>query len=95
MLINKVKVEEEWKCQEKEGIIMHTWDLNQNSISTNIVHKNPTSIILDKRCPPPTRFIKFNFDGVSRGNSGMIIFGDLIQNERGEMVWIYAGSLGA
>jgi len=36
-----------------------------------------------------------NFYGASKGNPGLVGFGGAIcSNERGEIEWIYAGSLG-
>jgi ribonuclease HI len=35
-----------------------------------------------------------NFYGASKGNPGLVGFGGAICNERGEIEWIYAGSLG-
>jgi len=44
--------------------------------------------------PPPTDFIKLNFDGASKGNPRSASFGAVLRNEEGKILYYAAGYLG-
>jgi hypothetical protein len=44
--------------------------------------------------PPPSGFIKINFDGASRGNPGPAGFVSVLRNHVGEIIHLVAGFLG-
>jgi ribonuclease HI len=44
--------------------------------------------------PPPTGFIKINFDGASKGNPGPAGFGAILRNSNGEILYLVAGFMG-
>jgi ribonuclease HI len=44
--------------------------------------------------PPPAGSLKLNFDGASKGNPGMTGMGGVIRDSDGNIIWLYAGSLG-
>lgn len=44
--------------------------------------------------PPDKDILKLNYDGVAKGNPGVASFGEVFKNSKGEIIWLYAGSLG-
>ena len=44
--------------------------------------------------PPPTGFIKINFDGASKGNLGPAGYGVVIRSSKGEILALAVGYLG-
>jgi hypothetical protein len=44
--------------------------------------------------PPPTSFIKLNFDGATKGNLGVAGAGGVIRDSGGTILRLYAGSIG-
>jgi ribonuclease HI len=44
--------------------------------------------------PPPRGSLKLNFDGASKGIPGRTRMGGLIRDSEGNIIWLYAGSLG-
>jgi ribonuclease HI len=52
-------------------------------------HSSPTTW-----SPPPTDFIKINFDGASKGNPGPVGYGATLRNSNGEILCLVAGYLG-
>jgi ribonuclease HI len=44
--------------------------------------------------PPPTGFIKLNFDGASKGNPGLAGAGGVIRDSGGIIIRLYVGSIG-
>ncbi|XP_059076287.1 uncharacterized protein LOC131073118 [Cryptomeria japonica] len=59
-------------------------------------------IIADKRkkrsevvweCPPLS-WVKLNFDGASKGNSGRARYGAIVRDDRGDLLWCVSGFLG-
>jgi probable phosphoglycerate mutase len=52
-------------------------------------HRSPTIWT-----PPPTDFIKINFDGASKGNLGPASYGATLKNSNGEILCLIVGFLG-
>jgi ribonuclease HI len=44
--------------------------------------------------PPPTGFLKLNFDGATKGNPGVAGAGGVIRDSGGTIIRLYAGSIG-
>jgi hypothetical protein len=44
--------------------------------------------------PPPAGFLKLNFDGVEKGNPVMTRMGGVIRDSGGNIIWLYARSMG-
>jgi hypothetical protein len=44
--------------------------------------------------PPPVGSLKMNFDRASKGNPGRIVMGGEIRDSKGNIIWLYVGSLG-
>ena len=44
--------------------------------------------------PPPEGFLKYNIDGVSKGNSGMASLGGVLRDENGSIISLFYGHLG-
>jgi hypothetical protein len=44
--------------------------------------------------PPPTGFLKLNFDGATKGNPGMTRMGGVIRDSGGNIIRLFAGSMG-
>jgi ribonuclease HI len=44
--------------------------------------------------PPPAGFLKLNFDGAAKGNPGMTGMGGVIRDSGGNIIRLYAGSMG-
>ena len=49
---------------------------------------------MDSWIPPPSSFVKLNFDDASKGNPGPAGAGGVFRNERGEILHIYTLNLG-
>jgi ribonuclease HI len=56
--------------------------------------KNQTLQSPDRWSPPPSSFIKLNFDGASKGNPGPAGEGGVFRNSQGEILHIYTINLG-
>jgi ribonuclease HI len=74
-------------------IILQNWHLSladtPPSAVANCSTSSPTTWT-----PPPTGFIKINFDGASKGNPGPAGFGAILRNSNGEILHLVAGYLG-
>lgn len=57
-------------------------------------HQQQQSTNVNTWIPPPTGFLKINFDGASRGNLGLAGIGGVLRDNRGEIQHIYSQSLG-
>jgi hypothetical protein len=44
--------------------------------------------------PPPVGSLKINFDGASKGNPKWTGMGGVIRDSKGNIIWLYVGSLG-
>lgn len=44
--------------------------------------------------PPDKHILKLNYDGSAKGNLGVAGFGGVFKNSKGEIIWLYTGSLG-
>jgi len=40
------------------------------------------------------KFIKINFDGASKGNVGLVSFGEILRNSNGEILHLVVGFMG-
>ena len=56
--------------------------------------KNPTLQSPNRWSPPPSSFIKLNFDGASKGNPGHAGGGGVFWNSQGEIIQLYTINLG-
>jgi hypothetical protein len=84
----------DWTGPEQEASILKTFDLQLSNAFQKPTRKSPSSTIPDRWEPPPVGFIKLNFDGASKGNLGSVGLGGAFQNDKGELLRIYVGSLG-
>jgi hypothetical protein len=82
------------KCSPGEQAILHNWHLSlaDNPTSTADISRlnSPTTWT-----PPPIGFIKNNFDGASKGNSGPASFRAVLRNSNGEIIHLTTGFLGS
>ena len=80
-------------CNREEAHIFHSWALRLNDSGTL---RPPKSHFSSPTLwtPPPPGFIKINFDGASKGNSGPAGYGAVIRNSTGEILTLTAGYLG-
>ncbi|GLJ53797.1 hypothetical protein SUGI_1148150 [Cryptomeria japonica] len=72
-------MEEEWNLEEVVGFISPCKKVDKK----DVVWK-----------PPPTGWVKLNFDGASKGNLGRARFGALIRNDCGRIICSVAGPYG-
>jgi hypothetical protein len=81
------------ECNREELCTLQRWQLRLNDSLAIRAPKNqnpsPTTWT-----PPPTGFIKINFDGASKGNPGPAGHGAVIRNSKGEILTLTAGYLG-
>jgi hypothetical protein len=78
---------------KKEECILQAWNLDfQNQVTTIAVRHLQCSPRFWS--PPPTGFIKINFDGASKGNPGPVGFGGIIENSEGEILNLTTSYLG-
>lgn len=84
---------EDLNCNPEEQSILHSWQPNLTNQLTikapKRQHSSPTIWT-----PPPTDFIKINFEGASKGNSGLAGYGATLRNSNGEILCLVAGYLG-
>jgi hypothetical protein len=77
----------------QEQTIKDAWNLTiRLSVINEIMNQTPQSP--DLWNPPPTSFIKLNFDGASKGNPGPVGGRGVFMNDRGEILYIYTLNLG-
>jgi hypothetical protein len=78
---------------KKEECILQAWNLDfQNQATIIVVRHLQCSPRLWS--PPPTGFIKINFNGASKGNLGPTRFGVVLRNSEGEILYLTTGYLG-
>lgn len=84
---------EDLKCTPKEQCIFQNQQLGLTNLfavtAPNRQYNGPIT-----QSPPPTGFIKINFDGASKGNPGPAGFGATLKNSNGEILCLVVGYLG-
>jgi hypothetical protein len=98
MLIKETVRSKNWQpkdkeCNQEEQCTLQRWQLR---LINQLVIKAPKSQNISPTTwtPPPTGFIKINFDGASKGNPGPAGYGAVIRNSKGEILILAAGYLG-
>jgi hypothetical protein len=84
---------EDLNCNPEEQSILQSWQpslINQLTIKAPKRQNSSPTIWT----PPPTDFIKINFDGASKGNPGPAGYGATLRNSRGEILCLVVGYLG-
>ena len=75
--------EEDLKCNSQEQHIWNNCNLTISISATSM--NNPQSIHSPTLwTTPPASFIKFNFDGASKGNPGLVGGGGMFRNDSGK-----------
>jgi ribonuclease HI/exonuclease III len=83
----------DWQCNNAEKPVLQNWQSSLRNHLTARCHKRqPTSP--NTWTPPPTHYIKINFDGASRGNPGSAGYGAVIRDSCGAILSLDAGYIG-
>jgi hypothetical protein len=83
---------EDLNCNPEEHCILQCWQpilINQLEPRTHKLQLTSPTIWT----PPLANFIKINFDGASKGNSGPARYGAVLRNSNGKILCLVAGFL--
>jgi ribonuclease HI len=92
-ILSKDWAQEDTQCKIEEERILEGWNL-RGCMQTQgkVIRKTNSSPSVWS--PPPSGFIKLNFDGASRGNPGPAGFGAVLRDHAGQIIHLAAGFLG-
>jgi ribonuclease HI len=80
-------------CHNDELSILQNWQINLDDLSTAQTPRTHTPSP-SSWTPPPTGFVKVNFDGASKGNLGPAGYGAAVRDPSGLILLMTAGYLG-
>jgi hypothetical protein len=78
----------------QDSCILESFQLKYGCKNTQV--GQPPQLQLEEHnwTPTPTGFLKLNFDGAAKGNPGMTGMGGVIRDSGGNIIRLYAGSMG-
>lgn len=87
--------EKDWKTDPLETKILNALHLSARRGCHHLEgEKELQPRSLSSFLKPHKDFVKLNFDGASKGNSGLTAFGGILQDEGGRLVGIFVGHCG-
>jgi ribonuclease HI len=92
-IISKFWKKDHLKCNLEEHYILQSWQpILINQLASRMHKHQKTSPTTWS--PPPTNFIKINFNGASKGNPGPAGYGAILRNSNGKILCLIAVFLG-
>jgi hypothetical protein len=78
----------DFKAPTNEALLLQRWDIHPDTLGTPPPSTDPRTRAPhspDHWCPPPSGFLKLNFDGASKGNPGPAGFGGVFHTNTREL----------
>jgi hypothetical protein len=85
---------EKSQLMDQDSRILEFFHLKQWRNNIPMGHESELRIGADNWTPPPSGFLKLNFDGVEKGNLGWAGVGGVIRDNGGNIIRLYVRSLG-
>jgi ribonuclease HI len=82
------------KLTDQDSRVLEIFHLNGGR-NPNQIRRSPQLQVGERNWKPPSSgSLKLNFNGVAKGNPGRTGLGGVIRDNKGNIIWLYDGSLG-